>query len=178
MSQIISGAIPWLEHTPEGTKPYVESVSFHLPLHRVLASFLREALPLFGDDKSNNNNNNNNNYNNTSGGIEGLISQLSQLGTGVTSKQIAGYTLYPLFSSYSFLFPLSSFFVSLVLYVFLNQQRYHPLRIAAMNAQIRAGLWRAGGGEEEVWGQSVMYTSVHFQKYFDLDTFLIQVCSN
>jgi hypothetical protein len=46
-----------------------------------------------------------------------------------------------------------------------------------MNAQIRAGLWRAGGGEEEAWGQSVMYTSVHFQKYFDLDILLIQVWS-
>lgn len=52
---------------------------------------------------------------------------------------------------------------------------YHPLRLSVMSAQIRAGLWRAGGGEEEVWGQSVMYSSVHFQKYFDLDMLLIQV---
>jgi hypothetical protein len=102
MSEIINGTIPKLELTPEGTKPYVESVSYHIPLHRVLASFLREVLPLFADDKNNNTTNSNNN--NAPGGIEGLISQLSLLGTGVTSKQIAGYTLYLIFVNFYFIF--------------------------------------------------------------------------
>lgn len=87
MSQIIDGEAIQLGITPEGFKPYVESVSFHLPIHRVLASFLRESLPLFGD--SNNNN---------TGGIEGLITRVSQFSSGITAKKIAAYTLYPYFS--------------------------------------------------------------------------------
>eukprot|EP01112_Ceratiomyxa_fruticulosa_P022315 TRINITY_DN8126_c0_g1_i1.p1 TRINITY_DN8126_c0_g1~~TRINITY_DN8126_c0_g1_i1.p1 ORF type:complete len:1102 (-),score=291.96 TRINITY_DN8126_c0_g1_i1:57-3362(-) len=60
---------------------------------------------------------------------------------------------------------------------YCSQVLHHPLQIQVMLAQIRACLWRAGGEEEEIWAQSVMYGSVHYQKYFDWDIFLIQVCA-
>lgn len=47
MMDIINGQVPQLIAPPEDAKQFVESVSYHLPLHRVLAAFLHRGLPLF-----------------------------------------------------------------------------------------------------------------------------------
>ncbi|KYQ90036.1 hypothetical protein DLAC_08620 [Tieghemostelium lacteum] len=54
---------------------------------------------------------------------------------------------------------------------------FHPLSILAALGEIKSGMWRAHGREEDMSLQAIMYQSLHFQKYYDLDIFLIQIGS-
>eukprot|EP01133_Synstelium_polycarpum_P019161 gene19161-22953_t len=53
----------------------------------------------------------------------------------------------------------------------------HPLRLIASLGEIKAGLWRSHGREEDMFLQAVMYQSLYYQRFYDLDIFLIQVGS-
>ncbi len=83
MSSIIKGELPQIKFSPPDSKLYVESVSYHLPLHRVLTSFLYYTLPLISNGNDNSN----------LSGIEGLVTRVSA--AGITMQQLAGYTMYP-----------------------------------------------------------------------------------
>eukprot|EP01132_Coremiostelium_polycephalum_P002635 gene2635-3273_t len=54
---------------------------------------------------------------------------------------------------------------------------YHPHRLLAALGEIKSGMWKANGREEDMFLQAVMYQSLHYQKFYDLDIFLIQIGS-
>ncbi|EGG17925.1 hypothetical protein DFA_08926 [Cavenderia fasciculata] len=53
----------------------------------------------------------------------------------------------------------------------------HPVKLFASMGEIKAGMWRSYGREEDMNLQTVMYKSLYYQRFFDLDILLIQIGS-
>ncbi|GAM20420.1 hypothetical protein SAMD00019534_035950 [Acytostelium subglobosum LB1] len=54
---------------------------------------------------------------------------------------------------------------------------YHPLKLFASLGEIRAGLWRSHGREEDMFLQTSMYQSLYYQRFYDLDILMVQIGS-
>jgi len=54
---------------------------------------------------------------------------------------------------------------------------FHPFKILSSLGEIKSGMWKKNAREEDMSSQAIVYQSLHYQKYFDLDVYLVQIGS-